>query len=151
MTTYYAIINNVKVGPHTPGELMQLGMVRDTLVWRQGMTEWMPAWRLPELDSCFYIVAPGNAGQPQQRQEPCPSSHLAWAIIVTLLCCMPTGAVAIYYSSNVGNCYLYGDIEGAKRSSRNSLIWIWVSVGIGLLYLLFTFCTTVLNMLLNYS
>lgn len=133
MMTYYAIINNVKVGPHTPGELLNLGMVRDTLVWREGMAEWMSAWRLPELDGCFYKVAPGAGYGQLSELPPCPPSYLAWSLVATLLCCQIPGLVAIVYSVCVENRYSRGDFEGAKRASQTALIWIWVSVALALI------------------
>lgn len=130
---YYALINNVQVGPHTPGELLSLGMVRDTLVWREGMSDWMPAWRLPELDSCFYTAAPGGYANCNSSLPPCPPTYLAWALVVTLCCCNILGIPAIVYAVSVESRYSRGDIEGAKRASQAALIWIWVTVALTLI------------------
>lgn len=130
--TYFAIINNVKVGPLRPEELVRLGMGRDTLVWREGMTEWMPAWRLPELDAYFYNYAPGAAPM-EVGNVPCPPTHLVWAILVTIFCCQIFGIVAIVYSAQVESRWSRGDYAGAKKASSTSLTWILVSIGAGFL------------------
>ena len=65
--------------------------------------------------------------QPQYTQqpatEPCPPTNLVWAILSTVLCCIPTGIVAIIYALKVSNKYREGDIEGAKRASEVGAWW----------------------------
>lgn len=146
---YYAIINNVKLGPLSPGELLSLGMTRDTLVWREGMTEWMAAWRLPELDSCFYTVAPGGGSNPRASLPECPPTYLAWALVVTICCCQIPGIVAVVYSVCVESRYSRGDIDGAKRASQAALIWIWITVGLALLSIAVMIPLQILPVLLN--
>ena len=137
MMRYYAIINNVQVGPLTPGELLSLGMKSDTLVWREGMQEWMPAWRLPELDSCFHSVAPGGGmyGGAARNLPSCPPTYLAWSLLVTLACCLVPGFVSVVYSVMVESRYARGDFEGAKSASRAALRWIWVTLGLAVLFI----------------
>lgn len=36
-------------GPHTKHQLLNAGLKRDTLVWREGFTTWYPAYQLTEL------------------------------------------------------------------------------------------------------
>ncbi|MDE6226697.1 MAG: CD225/dispanin family protein [Muribaculaceae bacterium] len=62
-----------------------------------------------------------------------PKSYLVWAIVVTILCCLVPGVVAIIFASQVSSKYYSGDIEGAKRASRNAEIWIIVSFVLGVL------------------
>ncbi|MDE5886954.1 MAG: CD225/dispanin family protein [Muribaculaceae bacterium] len=62
-----------------------------------------------------------------------PPSYLVWSVVITVLCCMIPGIVAIIYSSQVSTKYYSGDIEGAKRSSENAQIWIIVSFVLGVL------------------
>lgn len=65
-------------------------------------------------------------GQPQQ---PMPETYLAWSIVVTLLCCMPFGIVAIIKSSNVSSAYARGDYAEAQRNSESAKKWcIWSAV-----------------------
>ena len=74
--------------------------------------------------------------QPQQQQmpaEPCPPTNLAWAIISTVLCCLPAGIVAIIYALKVTNKYREGDIEGAKRASETGAWWCIASIILGII------------------
>ena len=57
-----------------------------------------------------------------------------WAIITTVLCCIPTGIVAIVYALKVSRKYNEGDIEGAKRASETGAWWCIITIILGLLY-----------------
>lgn len=55
-----------------------------------------------------------------------PKDYLLYAILATLLCCMPLGMVAIYYSSKMRSAYALCDDEMAliySRKARNWCIW----------------------------
>lgn len=81
-------------------------------------------------------AAPAQPYQPQQGvTEPCPPTNLVWAIISTLLCCLPTGIVAIFYSLKVTNKYREGDIDGAKRASETGAWWCIATIILGILSL----------------
>lgn len=71
--------------------------------------------------------------QPQSPQEPCPPTNLAWAIISTVLCCLPAGVVAIIYAVKVTNKYNAGDIEEAKKASETGAWWCIASIILGLI------------------
>lgn len=71
---------------------------------------------------------------PQDQREKMPDTYLVWSVLATLLCCLITGIVAIVYSSSVSSKYYNGDIEGAKRASRNAQIWVIVSVVVGIIW-----------------
>lgn len=77
------------------------------------------------------IDQPQYAGQ-QPASEPCPPTNLVWAIISTLLCCLPVGVVAIVYATKVTNLYRAGDIEGAKRASETGAWWCIASIVLGI-------------------
>jgi len=69
-------------------------------------------------------------------------NHLLWSIIVTILaffvCCMScvsflgiiTGIVAIVFGTKVNTLLSQGDLEGARRASKNARIWAWVTTGL---------------------
>ncbi len=59
-------------------------------------------------------------------------SGLVQAIIVTLLCCLPFGIVAIVYAARVSGLVAAGDIAGAQESARKSNMWSWASFIVGL-------------------
>ena len=68
-----------------------------------------------------------------EHQEPMPSTYLIWSVLFTIFCCFIPGIIAIVFSSQVSSKYFAGDIEGAKRASRNAEIWIIVSFVLGVL------------------
>lgn len=77
----------------------------------------------------------GNVGQQQgPEQEPMPKTYLVWSVIITILCCLIPGIVAIVYSASVSSKYYAGNIEGAKKASRNAQIWCIISVVAGILW-----------------
>lgn len=56
------------------------------------------------------------------------------AILVTLLCFLPTGIAAIVFASQVSAKATTGDYQGSVQASRRARILILVSVGIGVLF-----------------
>ena len=68
--------------------------------------------------------------QVQQQQPPSqlpPSNYLAFAIITTILCCLPFGIVSIIFAAQVNSKWAAGDFVGAQISSKNAKTWAWVS------------------------
>lgn len=45
-------------GPHSKQQLLNAGLKRDTLVWREGFTTWYPAYQLPELNDIIACPPP---------------------------------------------------------------------------------------------
>jgi len=74
--------------------------------------------------------------QLQQSQTP-PPNYLAWAIISTILCCLPFGIVSIIYAAQVNSKWASGDVSGAQQSSKNAKTWAWISFAAGLLGIVF--------------
>ncbi len=50
--------------------------------------------------------------------SPTVRSHLAWAVVSTLLCFAPTGVAAVVYAARVQPLLAAGDVEGARSASR---------------------------------
>jgi len=61
-------------------------------------------------------------------------NYLVFAILVTVLCCLPAGIPAIVYSAQVNGKLQAGDIAGAQQASKNAKMWCLISVGAGLLF-----------------
>lgn len=70
--------------------------------------------------------------QQQELPQIPPPNYLAWAIITTILCCLPFGIVSIIYSAQVNTKWAAGDIAGAQLSSKNAKTWAWVSFAVGI-------------------
>jgi hypothetical protein len=58
-----------------------------------------------------------------------PISNYLWqSIVVTILCCLPFGIVAIVYASGVDGKAAMGDFNGAKRASNAAKNWCIAAV-----------------------
>lgn len=75
---YYIIINGAQAGPYPKEELTAHGLTADSMVWRAGMSDWMPASEVAELKEVLYprrrnfdFKKTEEAEQPyQQAQQP---------------------------------------------------------------------------------
>lgn len=79
-------------------------------------------------------MAPGVQCANQAEVAPMPPNYLVLSILATLLCCFIPGVIAIVYSSKVSNAYFSGDLDGARRASRNAEIWIIASFCLGVIW-----------------
>jgi hypothetical protein len=70
--------------------------------------------------------------QQQSTQQIPPPNYLVWAILTTILCCLPFGIVSIVYAAQVNSKWQMGDYDGAKLSSKNAKIWAWVAFAVGI-------------------
>ena len=74
-------------------------------------------------------------------QGPPPDNNLVWAILSTILCCLPLGIVAIIKSSQVNNKWLMGDHAGAHKDAADAkkfAIWGAIAAVAGIiLYVIF--------------
>lgn len=101
----------------------------------EGMADAVPPQYAPQPPAVPYAGSAGNPCAPQNRPPapPMPKNYLIWAVVMTVLCCMPAGVVAIVFAAQVSQRYYAGDYEGAERNSRRAQIWIIVSFVLGLL------------------
>ncbi len=65
--------------------------------------------------------------QPQQRPIK-PSSNMVWAILTTILCCLPTGVYAIIRASKVDGLYASGEYEEAESAANDAKKWSIIGV-----------------------
>ena len=61
-------------------------------------------------------------------------NYLVFAILSTVLCCLPAGIPAIVYAAQVNGKLQVGDIAGAQIASQNAKMWCWISFGLGLAF-----------------
>ena len=59
----------------------------------------------------------------QGQRPPKPDNYLVWAILTTLLCCLPFGIVSIVYSSKVDSLYYAGDYTNAQQAADKAKKW----------------------------
>ena len=81
-----------------------------------------------------------QCGTPVVRPTVVPSNgenipnHLVGAIISTCCCCLPFGIPAIIFAAQVNPKIAGGDLEGARKSSKNALTWTLVAIGVGIVF-----------------
>ncbi len=66
-----------------------------------------------------------------------PATMLPWAILATVLCCLPVGIVAIIKASNVDSAWRRGDYEAAYAAAKDAKTWTIVAAVLGVVYFLF--------------
>ncbi|WP_432412086.1 CD225/dispanin family protein [Rasiella sp. SM2506] len=71
-------------------------------------------------------------------QQPPPDNHMVWAILSTILCCMPLGVVAIIKASKVEQLWYQGFYAEAQKAADDAKKWsIYSAVSIGALVILY--------------
>lgn len=66
-----------------------------------------------------------------QAPMPRPDSYLVWAILSTILCCLPFGIVSIVYAAKVDSLYAAGNYREAQAASTNARKWAIISAVTG--------------------
>lgn len=61
--------NGQQAGPFSFDQLVQKGISPETLVWKQGMADWAPAWKVEELKAVLEAVEANQSNQNTQKQE----------------------------------------------------------------------------------
>jgi hypothetical protein len=92
----------------------------------EGSPEWQgqqPAW---QGQPPGYPAA--QPGWPGQRE---PDNYLVWAILSTVLCCLPLGIVSIVYSTKVSGLWAQGRFGEAQAASNNAKKWAIISAVVG--------------------
>lgn len=61
-----------------------------------------------------------------------PESYLIWAILSTLLCCLPLGIVSVLKANQVDNLWLNGRYDEAVAASETAKKWVIITAVVGL-------------------
>lgn len=61
--------NGQQAGPFSFDQLVQKAITPETLVWKQGMADWTPAWKVEELRAVLEAVEANQSNQNAQKQE----------------------------------------------------------------------------------
>lgn len=91
-----------------------------------------------------YPPPPPGGGFPPPGGAPVgpPDNNLVWAIVVTVLCCLPLGIVAIVKSTQVSGLWAqgrYADAQKAADDAKKFAMWGAIAgVVFGVLYLIFS-------------
>lgn len=73
------------------------------------------------------------------ENQPRPQNYLVFAILTTILCCLPTGIVSIVYAAKVNTLFADGKYDEANAASRNAKTWAIVSLVLGLVGIILYF------------
>lgn len=129
---YYAA-EGQSAGPITLAELRELveagSISPDCPICREGEQRWV---QVREAFPGFCGFEPRHQQYTPQTQATAIPNHLAFAIIVTLVCCLPFGIPAIVYAAQVNGKIRTGDIQGALAASDKAKMWAWLSFWFGL-------------------
>ena len=61
--------NGQQAGPFSFDQLVQKGISPETLVWKQGMADWTPAWKVEDLRAVLEAAEANQSNQNAQKQE----------------------------------------------------------------------------------
>ncbi len=61
--------NGQQAGPFCFDQLVQKGISPETLVWKQGMADWTPAWKVEELKAVLEAVEANQSNQKVQSNQ----------------------------------------------------------------------------------
>ena len=89
--------------------------------------------------SADYNANNGTYGQPQKPIN--GTTYLIFAIISTLLCCLPLGIVAIVYASKINSLQRSGDYAGAQNAAKKekmfTIIGTVAALVVSIFYIIF--------------
>lgn len=71
-------------------------------------------------------------GYNNHRMPPRPDTYLLWSVLAMILCCIPTGIVAVVKATNVDTYYMSGNYNAALRASMGARQWCIISLILGL-------------------
>ena len=168
MNRYFYIDSEGKQkGTFSPEELKSENIKKDTLVWAPGMSEWVRASNVAELNTLFADNAGYNPPQPaaqsvippprpvdsgaSRQQQPMPKSWLIESILATvipfLLCgsiFSLLGVIGIVHASKVESLYVRGDHAGSLEASGQARKWTKIAMWIGIAWVVLWIAAVVL-------
>ena len=80
--------------------------------------------------------APPYPGGPQAPQGPPPSNNLVWAILTTILCCLPFGIVSIVQAAKVNSLWAQGQTAAAQEAANSAKKWAIISAVVGVVFII---------------
>lgn len=132
MSQYYYTDGKERYGPFTLEQLRERNLTIETLVWKEGMSDWQPAKNLSDLNSLFYAAesfqAPVSIPYTPPLPGVAPKNWLVESIIVTILCCLPFGIVAIINATKVETLWNTGQHDAALKASQEAGKWVKIGV-----------------------
>jgi len=86
------------------------------------------------------VTAPPPPPYDQTGAGAPPNNNLVWAILSTILCCLPLGILAIVKASQVNSLWAQGQYDAARKSADDARKWsVWgavIGLVLGIVYLI---------------
>ncbi len=79
---------------------------------------------------------PNYSGDPQgggANPGPPPNNNLVWAILTTILCCLPFGIVSIVKATQVNSLWAQGQTAEAQAAADAAKKWAIISAVLGVI------------------
>jgi hypothetical protein len=152
MKWYYSK-NGTQRGPIEQEELISKiasgEVTQADLVWKDGMSDWLPVSKIYELSviplqsavgsgppangTTTPYAPPTTVGQvPAHLSGPTIPTYLWQSIVITIFCCWPLGIPAIVYAAKVESLKNRGDIQAAMAASSRAKKWCIIAACAGL-------------------
>lgn len=153
---FYINSDGQQNGPISTEQLKNQEINKDTLVWSEGMSQWMKAGEVADLEFLFIPTPPSvhpvpptppsiqpispvsPTPQPASASQ-CPENYMVFSILTTILCCLPAGIAAIIYSSKVDKAWAQGNKDEAKKNSEQAKLWCIISLAVGIIVFVISF------------
>lgn len=135
MSQFYYTDGKERFGPLSTEELKAKNITPQTLVWKEGFADWMPAGNVDELTSLFLAgttSTPPSAPYAMPLMEKPPKNWLIESILVTLLCCLPFGIVGIIHATKVETLWNTGQRDAAIKAANDAAKWVKIGFFIGI-------------------
>jgi Interferon-induced transmembrane protein len=100
----------------------------------EGSPEWQgqqPPWQGQQPPWQGQPPAGWQTPQPGWPGQSEPDSHLVWAILCTVLCCLPLGIVSIVYSTKVSGLWAQGRYAEAQSAADSAKKWAIIGAVVG--------------------
>lgn len=79
-----------------------------------------------------------------------PDNNLVWAILCTVLCCMPLGIVAIIKATSVDTLWTAGKYDEAEKAAQDARKWAIIGAVSGFVAItIYIICIVVASILGN--
>lgn len=137
MEQYYYTDGKERYGPFTLDQMRGRNIGLETLVWKEGMPDWVAAKNVSDLESLFQaadISMPPVSipySQPYPAELP-PKNWLVESILVTIFCCLPFGIAGIINATKVETLWNTGQRDAALKASQEAAKWVKIGAIVAL-------------------